>query len=97
MEKIKAESGTVVLSSIRIHAAVTVEGVVKECIVFICYKNSWYKSNHAKECVDVEHEERSLDYWPLMHVVNQRKAKSPLMSMSAKVPGYILRNANKRG
>ena len=38
MEKIKAENGTVVLSSIRIHAAVTAEGVVKKCMVFVCYK-----------------------------------------------------------
>ena len=38
MEKIKAESGTVVLSSIIIHAVVDVEGVMKKCIVFICYK-----------------------------------------------------------
>ena len=38
MEKLKPESGTVVLSSIRIHAAVTAEGVMKKCIVFVCYK-----------------------------------------------------------
>jgi len=45
-------------------------------------------------CVDVEHEEKSLDYWPLMNVVNQCEKNSPLMSISAKVPEYILRSEN---
>jgi hypothetical protein len=46
-------------------------------------------------CVDVEHEEKSLDYRPLMNVVNQCEANSPLMSMSAEVPKYILRSSNR--
>jgi hypothetical protein len=55
----------------------------------------WYNSSHANECVDVEHEENSLDSRPLMHVVNQCEANSPLMTMSAKVPEYILRSENR--
>jgi hypothetical protein len=43
----------------------------------------------------VEHEEKSLDYRPLMNVINQCEANSPLMSMRAKVPEYILRSANR--
>ncbi len=46
------------------------------------------------KCVDVEHGKKSLDYRPLMNVINQCEANSPLMSMSAKVPKYILRSAN---
>jgi hypothetical protein len=34
----------------------------------------WYNSSHANECVGVEHEEKSLDYRPLMNVVNQCEA-----------------------
>ena len=34
----------------------------------------WYNSNHANGCVDVEHEEKSLDYRPLMNAVNQCEA-----------------------
>jgi hypothetical protein len=55
----------------------------------------WYNSIHANECIDVEHEVKSLDYRPLMHVVNQCKENSPLMSMSSKVHEYILRTANR--
>ena len=40
-------------------------------------------------------EKNSLDYRPLMNVVNQCEAISPLMSMSAKVPKYIMQSANK--
>ena len=47
------------------------------------------------ECVDVEHENKSLDYRPLMNVVNQCETNSPLMSMSSKVPKYILRSVNR--
>ena len=43
-------------------------------------------SSHVNKCVVVEHEEKSLDYQPLMNFVNQCEEKSPLMSMSAKVP-----------
>jgi hypothetical protein len=68
---------------------------MKKCIVFTCYKTQWYNSSHANKCVDVEHEKKSLDYRPLMNVVNQCEANSPLMSMSAKVPEYILRSANE--
>jgi hypothetical protein len=68
---------------------------MKKCIVFTCYKTQWYNSSHANKCVDVEHEKKSLDYRPLMNVVNQCEANSPLMSMSAKVPEYILRSANR--
>ena len=38
------------------------------------------------KCVDVEHGKKSLDYRPLMDVVNQCETVSPLMSMSSKVP-----------
>ena len=38
------------------------------------------------KCVDVEHGKNSLDYRPLMNVVNQCKAISPLSSMSSNVP-----------
>ena len=47
------------------------------------------------KCVDVEHGKKSLDYRPLMNVVNQCEAISPLMSMSAKVPKYIVQGVNK--
>jgi hypothetical protein len=67
---------------------------MKKCIVFACYKTQWYNPSHANKCVDVEHEKKSLDYRPLMNAVNQCEANSPLMSMSAKVPKYILRSAN---
>ena len=56
---------------------------------------SWHNSFHVNECVDVEHGKKSLDYRPLMNVVNQCEANSPLMSMSAKVPKHILRSANE--
>ena len=46
----------------------------KEYIVFTCYKTQWYSSNHANVCVEVEHEEKSLDYRPLINVVNQCEA-----------------------
>jgi hypothetical protein len=48
----------------------------------------------VNKCVDVEHEEKSLDYRPLMNVINQCETNSPVMSMSAKVPEYILRSEN---
>ena len=66
----------------------------KECILFTHYKTLWYNSSHATKCVEVEHEEKSLDYRALMNVVNQCEADSPVMSMSAKVPEYILRSVN---
>ena len=49
----------------------------------------------CNKCVDVEHGKKSLDYRPLMNVINQCEAISPLMSMSAKVPKYIMQSANK--
>jgi hypothetical protein len=49
----------------------------------------------VNECVDVEHEEKSLDYQPLMNVVNQYETNSPVMTMSVKVPEYILRSENR--
>ena len=61
-------------------------------IVFTCYKTRWYNSYHANKCVDVEHGKKSLDYRPLMNVVNQCKAISPLMSMSAKVPNCVVQS-----
>ena len=54
----------------------------------------WYNSNNVNGCVDVKHEEKSLDYRPLMDVVNQCKENSPLMSMSSKVSEYILQSEN---
>ena len=47
------------------------------------------------KCVNVEHGKKSLDYQPLMNVVNQCEAISPLMSMSSKVPKYIVQSVNK--
>ena len=58
-------------------------------------QNLRYNSHHANECDGVEHEANSLDYRPLRDVVNQCEAISPLMTVSAKVPKYILRSANK--
>jgi hypothetical protein len=49
----------------------TVDGVMEKYIVSTCYKTRWYNSSHANKCVDVEHENKSLDYRPLMDVVNQ--------------------------
>ena len=72
----------------------TVDGVMQS-IVFTCYKTRWYNSYHANKCVDVEHGKKSLDYQPLMNVVNQCEAISPLMSMNSKVPKYIMQSANK--
>ena len=65
------------------------------CIVLTYHKTRWYNSSHANECVVVEYEEKSLDYRPLMNVVKQCEANSPLMSTSAKVPKYILQSANR--
>ena len=45
--------------------------------------------------MDVENGKKTLDYRPLMNVVNQCEEISPLMSMSAKVPKYIVQSANK--
>ena len=42
-------------------------------IIFNCYKPR-YNSYHANECAEVEHGKKSLDYWPLMYVVNQCEA-----------------------
>ena len=64
-------------------------------VVFNRYKIRWYNYSHANKCVDVEHEEKSLNYRPLMNVVNQCEANSPLMSMSAKVPKYNSQSVNK--
>ena len=47
------------------------------------------------ECVSVEHGEKSLDYCPLMNFVNQCETNLPVMSMSVKVPEYILRSENR--
>ena len=58
-------------------------------------QNLRYNSHHVNECVDVEHEENSLDYWPLRDAINQCEAISPLMTVSTKVPKYILRSVNK--
>ena len=58
-------------------------------------QNRWYNYYHANKWVDVEHGNKSLDYRPLTNVINQCEAFSPLMSMSAKVPKYILQSANK--
>jgi hypothetical protein len=68
---------------------------MKKCIVFTCYKTQLYNPSHANKCIDVEHEKKSLDYRPLMNVVNQCEENSPLMSMSAKVPEYILQSVNR--
>ena len=73
----------------------TTNGIMKKYIVFTCYKTRWYNSYHVNKCVDVEHGKKSLDYQPLMNVVNQCEAISPLISMSAKVPKYILQSVNK--
>ena len=54
-----------------------------------------YNSHHANGWIGVEHEENSLDYWPLRDAINQCEAISPLMTVSAKVPKYILRSVNK--
>ena len=62
---------------------------------FTCYKTRWYNSYHANKCVDVQHGKKSLDYRPLMNVINQCEEISPLISMSAKVPKYILQSVNK--
>ena len=95
MEKRKYENVELSCSHRWIQAAITAEGIMKKCIVFTCYKTQWYNSIHVNEGVDVKHENKSLDYQPLMNVVNQCKANSPLMSMSVKVPEYILQSANK--
>ena len=58
-------------------------------------QNRWYNSHHANECVDVEHEEKLLDYRPLMNAVNQCETNSPVMSMSVKVLEYILQSENR--
>ena len=39
-------------------------------IIFNCYKPR-YNFYHVNECVEVEHRKKSLDYRPLMYVVNQ--------------------------
>ena len=39
-----------------------VEGVMKIYIVFACYKTRGYNSSHTNKCVEVEHENKSLDY-----------------------------------
>ena len=59
------------------------------------FNTQWHKSFHVNKCVDVEHGKKSMDYRPLMNVINQCEENSPLMSMSAKVPKYILRSANR--
>jgi hypothetical protein len=58
-------------------------------------QNRWYNSHHANECVDVEHEEKSLDYRPLMNVIIQCETNSPGMSMSVKVPECIFPSENR--
>lgn len=93
-QKMMPESGFVVLSYGWRNVVATADGVMKNR-AFFHYKPWWYNSSHANEYFGVELENKSLDYWPLMDVVNQQEANSPLMSMSAKVPKYILRSANK--
>jgi hypothetical protein len=48
---------------------------MKKCIVFACYKTQRYNPSHANKCVDVEHENKSLDYRPLMNAVNPLRGK----------------------
>ena len=64
-------------------------------IVFTYYKTWCYNSSHVNECVDVEHENNSLDYRPLMNVINQCKENSSLMSMSDKILSYTLLSVNE--
>jgi peptide methionine sulfoxide reductase MsrA len=47
---------------------------MEKCIVFTCYETQWYNSSHVNECVNVEHDEKSLDYQQLMNVVKQCEA-----------------------
>ena len=91
----RADGRTMVLIWMEVCCCKTVDNGHEKYIVFTCYKTRWYNSYHANTCVDVEHGKKSLDYRPLMNVVNQCKEISPLMSLSAKVPKYILRSVNK--
>ena len=79
----------------KVYCCKTVDDDHETYIVFTCYKTQWYISYHANKCVDVEHGKKSLDYRPLMNVVNQCKTISSLMSMSENVPKYIIWSANK--
>jgi hypothetical protein len=62
MEKRNYGSGTVVLSYGWKNTAATANEVMEKCIVVTGGETRWYNSSHANECVDVEHEEKSLDY-----------------------------------
>jgi hypothetical protein len=91
---LKSESGTLVVSYGWKNIVATTESVIKAYSLHPL-QIPRYNSHHANGCVDVEHEENSLDYWTLRDVINQCEAISPLMIMSAKVPKYILQSANK--
>ena len=90
----KSESGTLVLSYGWKNTVATAGSVIKAYSLHLL-QIPRYNSHHANGCVGVEHEENSLDYWPLRDAINQCEAISPLMTVSAKVPKYILQSANK--
>lgn len=85
----KSESGTLLLSYGWKNTTTTVGSVIKAYSIHPL-QIPMYNSHHANECVGVEHEENSLDYWPLRDAINQCEAISPLMRVSAKIPKYIL-------
>ena len=90
----KSESGTLVLSYGWKNTVATAGSVIKAYSLHRL-QIPRYNSRHANGCVGVEHEENSLDYWPLRDAINQCEAISPLMTMRAKVPKYILQSLNK--
>ena len=90
----KSESRTLVLSYGWKNTVATAGSVIKAYSLHPL-QIPRYNSHHANGRVGVEHEENSLDYWPLRDAINQCEAISPLMIVSAKVPKYILQSVNK--
>ena len=93
-QKMKSKNGTLVLSYGWKNIVATVASVIKAYSLHPL-KIPRYNSHHVNGCVGVEHEENSLDYWTLRDAINQCEVISPLMTVHAKVPKYILWSATK--